>query len=128
MMIDVAAANPSSKPYVIALAGCKASKRACVSLLGGYSGQRSDTRLDHTDPNINAMVSPSASELLKLVPRAKDGIKSAKRRPPAGLFDETIVAVKETMKKVMAAIQIVCRLTIVEPTYTPTPNKHPRMP
>jgi hypothetical protein len=52
------------------------------------------------------MVSPSASELLKLVPRAKDGIKSARSRPPAGLFDETIVAAKETTKKIIAAIQI----------------------
>jgi hypothetical protein len=52
------------------------------------------------------MVSPSASELVKLVPRAKDGIKSARRRPPAGLSDDTIVAAKETTKKIMAASQI----------------------
>jgi len=105
-MTAVAAANPSSKPYVVAFAGCKAIKRARVSLLGGYSGHRSDTRLDHIDPNINAMVSPSASALVKLAPRAKDGIKSARSRPPAGRFDETIVAAKETTKKIIAAIQI----------------------
>jgi hypothetical protein len=106
MITDVAAANPRSKPYVLTFAGCKAIKRMGVSLLGGYSGHRSDTRLDHTDPNINAMASPSASELLKLVPRAKEGNKSARSRPPAGLFDETIVAAKETTKKIIAAIQI----------------------
>jgi hypothetical protein len=55
---------------------------------------------------MNAMVSPSASALVKLAPRANDGIKSARRRPPAGRSDDTIVAAKETTKKIRAAIQI----------------------
>jgi hypothetical protein len=35
------------------------------------------------------------------VPTASEGIKSARSRPPAGLFDETTVAAKETTRKIV---------------------------